>query len=64
MRHFARRRRQRFVVIGAGGVGIQRQVELVFPVKFKARFRHRVIADLRARGALWRDRRRGRRFCR
>ena len=43
--------RQRFVVIGAGGLWIQRQVELIFPTEFKARLGHGVIADLCARMA-------------
>lgn len=48
MRHFARLLRRHFVVIGAGGFRIQRQIKLIFPAKLKARFRHSVIADLRA----------------
>ncbi|MNB87228.1 hypothetical protein D3C75_342040 [compost metagenome] len=46
MRHFAGLLRQGFVVIGAGGERIERQVKLVFPAEFEARFRHGVIADL------------------
>ncbi|VDZ75443.1 Uncharacterised protein [Atlantibacter hermannii] len=51
MRHLAGFLRQRFVVIRTGSERIERQIELVFPAEFEARFRHGVIADLRARMA-------------
>lgn len=51
MCHLARFLWQGFVVVGAGGEGVQRQVELIFPAEFKARLRHGVIADLRPRVA-------------
>lgn len=40
---------QGFIVVGAGCERIEREVKLVFPAEFEARFRHGVIADLRAR---------------
>lgn len=43
--------RQGFIVVGAGSEWVEREVKLVFPAEFEARFRHRVIADLRARVA-------------
>ncbi|MNS46337.1 hypothetical protein D3C72_788310 [compost metagenome] len=51
MRHFAGLLRQGFIVVGARGERVERQIELVFPAEFKAGFRHGVIADLRARVA-------------
>lgn len=48
MRHFAGFLWQGFVVPGAGGERVERQVKLIFPAEFKTRFRHRVVADLRA----------------
>lgn len=62
MRDFARFLRQGFVVVGAGGERIQRQVELVFPAEFKARLRHGVITNLRARVAFGQIRRVGGNF--
>jgi hypothetical protein len=55
---FAGLLRQGFIVIGAGGERVEREVELVFPAEFKPRFGHGVIADLRpgwpfARSAAW-----------
>lgn len=49
MRHFAGLLGQGFVVVGAGGKRVERQIKLVFPAELKARFRHRVITDLRPR---------------
>lgn len=40
---------QGFIVVGTGGERVEREVKLVFPAEFEARFRHGVIADLRAR---------------
>lgn len=51
MGHFAGLLRQGFVVIGAGGKRVEREVKLIFPAEFKAGLRHRVIANLRARMA-------------
>ena len=39
---------QCFIVVGAGGERVEREVKLVFPAEFETRFRHGVIADLRA----------------
>jgi hypothetical protein len=44
---FAGLLRQGFIVIGPRGERVEREVELVFPAEFEARFRHGVIADLR-----------------
>lgn len=43
--------RQGFVVIGARGGRIERQIELIFPAEFETCLGHGVIADLRARMA-------------
>ncbi len=43
--------RQGFVVIGARGGRIERQIELIFPAEFETRLGHGVIADLCARMA-------------
>lgn len=48
MGDFAGLLRQGFVVVSASGERVERQVELVFPAELEARFRHGVIADLRA----------------
>ena len=39
---------QGFVVELARGLGVEREVELIFPAEFKARLRERVVAVLRA----------------
>lgn len=49
MGDFAGLLRQGFIVISAGSERVEREVKLVFPAEFEARFRHRVVADLRAR---------------
>ena len=59
MRHFGCILRQRLVVIGARRLGVQRQVELIFPAKLEACLRHRVVPDLRTRMALCEVRRVG-----
>src|SRR6476620_11218150 len=40
--------RKRFIVEFAGGFGIERQIELIFPPELEARLRNRVVAVLRA----------------
>ena len=40
--------RQGFVVELAGSLGIEREIELIFPTKFEARFADGVVAILRA----------------
>ncbi len=47
MSHFGRLFWQGFIVVGASGIGIKPEIELVFPTEFKPRFRKRVIAQLR-----------------
>ena len=48
-----------FVVVGHGGVGIERQIKLILPAKFETRFAHGVITNLRslqcplAKSAAW-----------
>ena len=54
---------QGFIVVGAGGERVECEVKLVFPAEFEARFRHRVVADLRAR-CPFAGRRRERQSCR
>ena len=39
--------RQRFVVERASGFGIEREIELIFPAKFKTRFADGVVPVLR-----------------
>src|SRR5439155_27284252 len=41
-----------FIVELARGLGIEREIELIFPAKFEARFANRVVAVLRAGMAL------------
>ena len=50
MRHFRRLLRERLVVIGARGVRVQPQIELVLPAKFKPRTGEGVVP--RARGGM------------
>ena len=51
MRHFHGLFGQCFIMIGACRIGVERQVELVFPTKLK-RALQRIVADLRAGMAL------------
>ena len=52
MRHLVRLLGQRLVMVFAGGVGIEREVELVVPAELEAGARERVVAELRRRVAL------------
>ena len=52
MRHLARFLRQRLVVVGARGVGVEREVELVDPAELEPRAGQRVVAQLCRRVAL------------
>jgi hypothetical protein len=46
MRDLGRVLWQRFIVVGAGGVRVKPEVELVFPAKLEARFAQRIVANL------------------
>ena len=48
MRHFHGLLGQGFIVIFARRVGVEREVELVFPAKLKSCLGQRIVADLRA----------------
>lgn len=47
--HLAGLLRQGLVVVGTGGVGIQRQIELILPAELEACLGHGVVADLGTR---------------
>ena len=51
MRHLRAVGRQRFVVEGLRGFGIERQRELIAPAEFEARLAHRIVPDARGRMA-------------
>ena len=52
MRHLVGVLGQRLVVVAARGVGIESEVELVFPAEVETRAGQRVVAQLRRRVAL------------